>query len=578
MRDAIREALIRRTSARLFLIPILAAAAAGACGGNGTSTTQGTGGDGAGGAKSTSSSSGVGGGGAEIGFGGNPNQGPFADFPADPILDTPEGGAAPPSDSGTIFGAAGSGDPSTGPCLVEPEPGTLFPRNWVRPRFRWTAPPEQSLFELRIKAAKETNELVVYTTGTQWKMPKDMWDKLTTHLEDAPMTVTIRGAQLDQGTIVGQPGLGTSGDITIAPADAAGTIVYWRTVSSSNSGQLKGFSAADENVALALESSQVQVKPGGKSVTCVGCHASTPDGKFAAFKTLNGTSGGALASLEQATTGKPPDYWSMASIDAMNDGQFGVPTFSKGHWQSGDRTLLTSWGNGSSAKLAWFDLEATSSAEGTAFGFLARDQDTRGGIMPNFSHDGQTVLYISTNGSTDGRPTNSDSDLYTIPYANRAGGAAKPVDGAADPAYNEYYPAYAPDDALIAYNRVGAGQNTYDEPSAEVFVIPAGGGTPTRLAANDPIACSGRTSPGVTNSWPKWAPEAVKVGDRTFYWIAFSSKRAGSVPQLYMTAVVTKGSEVQTYPALYMWAQPSDEANHTPAWDVFQIPPTPPPQ
>ena len=575
MRDVIPKTLFRRTSARLFLVPILAAAAA--CGSNGASTTtQGTGGDG--GTKTTSSSSGVGGGGAGIGFGGMPNQGPFADFPADPILDTPAGGTAPPADSSTIFGEAGTGDPASGPCLVEPEPGTLFPRNWVRPRFRWLAPPEQTLFELRIKSEKEANELVVYTTGTQWTMPKDLWDKLTAHLQDAPMTVSVRGAQLDEGKLVGQPGVGTSGDITIAPADAAGTIVYWRTVSSTNSGELKGFSAADESVALALESSQVQVKPGGNTVTCVGCHASTPDGKFAAFKTLNGTSGGALASLEQATTGKAPDYWSTASIDAMNSGQFGIPTFSKGHWKDGDYTLLTSWGNGPTAKLAWFDLQATSSGEGTAFGFLARDGDDHGAIMPNFSHDGSTVLYISTNGSADGRPTNNAADLYTIPYASRAGGAAKPVEGAADPAYNEYYPAYAPNDALIAFNRVGAGVNTYDETTAEVFVIPAGGGTPTRLAANDPIACSGKTSPGVTNSWPKWAPEAVIVGDRTFYWIAFSSKRAGNVPQLYMTAVVTKGSEIQTYPALYMWAQPADESNHTPAWDVFQIPPPKPPQ
>ncbi len=41
--------------------------------------------------------------------------------------------------------------------------------------------------------------------------------------------------------------------------------------------------------------------------------------------------------------------------------------------------------------------------------------------------------------------------------------------------------------------------------------------------------------------------------------------------------MVVKGGQITTYPALYLWNQPSDEANHTPAWDVFKIP-QPPPQ
>jgi hypothetical protein len=111
-----------------------------------------------------------------------------------------------------------------------------------------------------------------------------------------------------------------------------------------------------------------------------------------------------------------------------------------------------------------------------------------------------------------------------------------------------------------------------------VFVIPASGGTPTRIAANDPIACSNEKSPGVTNSWPKWAPKAVTAGDRAFYWLTFSSSRSGGMPQLYVTAVVVQGDKITTYPALYLWNQPSDEANHTPAWDVFELPQSPPPK
>ena len=48
---------------------------------------------------------------------------------------------------------------------------------------------------------------------------------------------------------------------------------------------------------------------------------------------------------------------------------------------------------------------------------------------------------------------------------------------------------------------------------------------------------------------------------------------------LYITGVVTTpGAPPVTYGALYLWNQPEAESNHTPAWDVFKIPPTPPPE
>src|SRR6185369_16928709 len=62
----------------------------------------------------------------------------FSDFPATPIIDTPDGGAALPPNIADLFGAAASAT-SGGPCLVEPEIGSMYPRNWLRPRFRWVA-------------------------------------------------------------------------------------------------------------------------------------------------------------------------------------------------------------------------------------------------------------------------------------------------------------------------------------------------------------------------------------------------------------------------------------------------------
>ena len=77
--------------------------------------------------------------------------------------------------------------------------------------------------------------------------------------------------------------------------------------------------------------------------------------------------------------------------------------------------------------------------------------------------------------------------------------------------------------------------------------------------------------PGVTNSWPKWAPGVEDFNGRRYYWLTFSSTRRGDKPQIFVAPVVAEGGSLVSYPALTLWNQPADEANHTAAWDVFQI-------
>ena len=267
-----------------------------------------------------------------------------------------------------------------------------------------------------------------------------------------------------------------------------------------------------------------------------------------------------------------------ATTDAKStiDSLHGVPAFSAAHWAPGDRIELLS----DTGDLHWVNLEGTQGA-GTVTGIIPRGpMDTNRATVPTWSHDGASIVYVSTGGGIqDGRPSGGPMDLYLVHYNNKAGNDALPISGASDPNHNEYYPAFSPDDQWVAFNRVPGGDNVYNDSNAEVFVIPPHGGTPLRIDANDPPACTQKSSPGVTNSWPKWAPSVAKAGTRTFYWLVFSSTRGpGNNPQLYITPIVADGhGNVQTYRALYLWNQPAGENNHTPAWDVFAIPPVPPP-
>src|SRR5690606_10514621 len=89
-------------------------------------------------------------------------------------------------------------------------------------------------------------------------------------------------------------------------------------------------------------------------------------------------------------------------------------------------------------------------------------------------------------------------------------------------------PDYSPDDAWIAFTRAAEwnDRKVYYRADGEIWVVPATGGTAVRLEANSPPACSGEVSPGVINSWPKWSPSTQRDGNKTYYWLVFSSARA----------------------------------------------------
>jgi hypothetical protein len=540
------------------------------------------------------------------------------DLPATPILD----GAAP-ANAATTFGDPSSGNASGGPCLVEPEIGALFPSNWLRPRFRVKAPAGQDVFEIRLHVPNQANDLVVYTDGLSagWKMPKDLWSALAAHSQDLPITVTVRGASKAGGA----PSRGTTGDIRIAPAGASGTLVYWSTAGMTN-GQpkngdtmLSGFTVGDESVVTVLKPDQAQqlIKDQGGNVLkkesnpprCIGCHTSTPDGAFIAYNDFYPWNAVLAAGKATATAavGAQPDFLRAGGWNAITQPWMGLTTFSRAHWSDGDHQMIAGLGTTNmdadpNAQLAWFDLESTATGtkpaelKGKAFDILPRTGDPRGAAAPVWSHDGSFIVYTSTDSEKSGRLGTGVADLYRVPFNGRAGGAATPIAGAAEATQAEYYPALSGDDKLIAYNSIpqdvaskthtaigNVGSQSWDgmyaQPATEVYVVPAAGGTPTRLAANDPPACAGAASPGINNSWPKWSPQPVTYNGKTYYWLIFSSWRDGAraanmtpIAQLYMTGVVQDETGITTHGAIYLWNQPADTSNHTPAWDVFQIP------
>jgi hypothetical protein len=577
------------------------------------------------GVKNNATPSGTGGTGNTTGVGGfgagpqiNPCMGTCTDFPSTPVVD-----GTVPGNPGQIFGAAGQGA-AGGPCIIEPQENSLFPNNWLRPRIRFTA--GAGLYEIRVHAPNQANDLVVYTTNTSWKMDKMYWVPLALHSRDMQITVTVRSASPSGGQVtISQPT-----HFTIAPVGASGKMVYWSTSGTTYfNGQptgsetlLSGFAVGDESVRPVLTPGLVmsQTNDQGnnpRAVKCIGCHTSTPDGEYISFNDFYPW-GAALASGASGTVGMRPPYLGTGGYNAIRLPWVGITTFSKAHWADGDRTMVAPLGTCNHTPcintgidmdqkpgLAWFNLESAVTVtdpmqlKGQAWDWIYAPVSGQYAAAPSWSHDGTKVLFTMTNVVKSGRLASGTAHLYTVPYSKAGPQTATPVPGDGSVASRaQYYGSYSGDDKLIAYNELdaitatlshpkrdttapGDPEGMYAQPQAEIFVINANGGTKVRFKANDPPECAGQLrSPGVSNSWPKWSPQVETSGLRTFYWVIFSSWREGKtyptggpIAQLYLTAVtVDEILTVANYPAIHIWNQPEDKSNHTPAWDIFKIP------
>jgi hypothetical protein len=540
------------------------------------------------------------------------------DFPEEPILDD----ATPAIGKSDIAKFTGDDFKTAAFCLLEPQlsagdtPGALFPRNWLRPRFRWEGGASGALYEIKLSSKQQKHTLRAYTRQNTWTLPKEIWRTAAYNLDEVKVTIRALGPD---GSLTG-----TQGSFEVAPVDAGGSMVFWATTSSQvaeGSSKLHGFAVGDEAVIETLSVSKVETTPmlheNGRdlrseyspkagfqpgAVQCIGCHAGTPDGQAVVF-TDDYPWPKVVASITSANLGKSPSYLTPGARALLKQPWLGTQAMSSAHWGTGDRILLASYSmrsepfaamNAEKDRLIWIDLEtkvnipedvpatsvpapngrddlrnrrnmAITAARGTAWQELAMTGEMHNAVTPSFSNDGKRIAYVSTDKSPNGHQdyTATLADIYTLPYNERKGGQAEPLPGASSADWFEYYPAFSSDDKYLAFTRAKKGSSPdgpYYNRNGEIYVIASEGGTAERLLANDPPACSNEKSPGVLNSWPKWSPRVRVDRGKSYYFLIFSSARRYpdkfDIPRsMYTPATLdTRSSQ------LYMAAFAVDEA------------------
>jgi hypothetical protein len=322
-----------------------------------------------------------------------------------------------PDNAEELFGEKDNFSES-GLCVLDPQlsegdkPGALFPANWLRPRFRFEAD-AADLFEIRLEADRQKNDLVVYTTETEWKIPKDIWIGMGKSVIDEPITVTIRGVDSDSP---GKP-IGYRGTFTMAPVVAEGKMVYWAATSGEvmpSTSWLAGFDVGDEDVITALtvldsgfrnvyHESGDYLRPADKGVgegetQCIGCHVATPDGDAVTFND-HWPWNILVSSVEDAETasvdvGSAPSYVTESAELLLGQPWMGMQAYSDAYWTGDTKLLVAGYGYPRSANgggslgftsepptrdvLAWFDLQNASELSITQENAAGRNEWIRG--------------------------------------------------------------------------------------------------------------------------------------------------------------------------------------------------------
>ncbi len=446
-----------------------------------------------------------------------------------------------------------------GLSLVYPHPGAVIPNDVGSLDVQGIAVAGLEVYRIRF-AVDDGNELRGYVPQATWLPDDPDWTWLTGRAAGHTITLTLAGAHLAAGQLVG-PGKVSPPQPLIVSRDAAtGALFYFATTGDQISG-----SGALQRLALGSRHPDVFVNNATAGSQCVGCHAISRDGARLSFVGMDSLGNGRKTSLVDAQdpTIRTP----------LAGGTLAIGAFSP----DGTRYIASSGG-----ALALYD---------AASGAMISAVPTSGpALYPDWSWDGSTIAFVRPSAlCSPGLLDFGQRDIFvyggsivTMQWNGTTFGNERVV-VAADSGANNFYPAFSPDGSWIAFARAstavasswsvaasacngqtGAGVS-YDNPSSSIWLLPvAGGGAPTRLdTANEGTM--------LTNSWPKWAPKA----DGEYLWMSLSSIRPYGTRltgidahhQVWFTAVRRPGgSGDPSSPAVWFPFQTLATKNHVGQW------------
>jgi hypothetical protein len=471
----------------------------------------------------------------------------------------------PPGDGG--LGSFGNTPPCTGagvdPTLVYPNDGALFPPNTNVIEVQFLPGTGNQYFEVDFENAitdvrvetqcnSITNAVGTASGGCGLSLDPTTWSYIANNnAGGGPLTVTVR-ATPNGSCVAGS----NSRTMLFAAQPLQGAIYYWQSVVfGAYQGTAGGIYRYDFGTQAAAPSPFLV--PSATANRCIGCHFISRDGQKMTYGDDDADADDEYSDLTSSLL----DVATYIADGGTTGARLspGFQTFAPDH-----SVFLGSDGLGVNSPAA-FDL--SNGATGTAQGKVASGSGR--GTQPDWSPDGTQVvfvqpgtLYESGNGMCQGCATapppmtcpttapynctcgpamgtnNMDDTHFTggSLYTMSANGTTfgTPQAFLTSTGENNYYPAYAPDNAFVIFNRVlggtGLAGDAFANPLATIWAIPAAGGSPVELAGLESAgvaADAGHPFPsgGLTNSWPRFSPFVQTYKGKKLYWVTFSSTR-----------------------------------------------------
>jgi hypothetical protein len=441
-----------------------------------------------------------------------------------------------PGDAPQDFGGPKGG----GASLVYPADGLLVPPNMNRLEVHFVPAPGDTLFELALTSPKIALKAYFPCTavggGCAYAMSKAVWHAVSDAARGGdPVSFKIRGVN---GQSPGAVSESPTRTISFGQENVTGGVYYW----NANPGVTMRYEFGKSGQAAEKYLTAGQAGAG----QCVGCHVVSRNGsRIAVGLDIPGPS--QYKVYDVATKNL---YYTQGS--PLGGG--GANFFS---FTPDGKRLLTSGG---------IQTTLRSADDGTAIG---PDPLWKNASMPDFSPDGAHVVFVKAASPPPciigcGATGTDKGTIVAIDYDGQSFSnehALVPYQG-----QNNYYPAFSPDGKWVLFNRSPSDVNSYDAPDAEVWVVPAAGGQPIKLAK----------SWAGGDSWPKWTSSTQAYKGKSLLWLTFSSRRAYGLrladkqrAQIWMTAFDPEAAAAgkdPSYPAFWMPFQDLASANHIAQW------------
>ncbi|MBW1874924.1 MAG: PD40 domain-containing protein [Deltaproteobacteria bacterium] len=443
-----------------------------------------------------------------------------------------------PVGTDSLFDAAMRNPPATNAAnesaIVYPSHETMFPVNVSRVRFEWTEPAADLAYELRFDG--DATAVSIYTTGSSWSPTEEEWDWVAESNRGGAVRFTVTALDLDDPA---QAWTSNPIDVFISEGAVPGAIYYWSTGTS-------GIMRARIEDSISQKFYTDPDAPDAEE--CVACHTVSRDGRRMAM----GYGGEALRTIDIDS------FDVLVPKPAQAERKVGWSTFSP----DGELLLVSEKG-----VLRLLDTESGEPVGDNAgvvplpAGKLAN--------MPDWSALGDKVAFAMTEGRVGNKEIEAAS-IAVIDYDAGAWGAVTVLVESQGGEDNNFFPAWSPDSAWIAY--VNAQQKSKDAVTATIRMISADGGTSRELTRLNERVNDEENVVDIGNAMPRWAPSTLPGT----FWLAFSSLRAYATlrprddkeDQIWIAAVDPEASGDVSYAAFWAPFQSIEDGNHRAFWTV----------